>query len=312
MNPLSAATFTNLGYKAHARDFEPIVADMTGQTVVVTGATGGLGLETARQLSTLGARVVIVARNQEKLDAAEHLIDGDSRGIRTDLSLISAVKDLAQELLSSEPQIDVLVNNVGVLFPKRGETEEGIEQTLATNLAGHFALTNLLLPRLIDSSPARVINVTSGGMYLARIQPRDLQSDEGDYNGSSAYARTKRGQVILTELWAEKLSNSGVVVHSMHPGWVKTAGVRDSLPTFNKFLGPLLRTVKQGADTIVWLAAAEEPRESTGKFWFDRNQVETHVRDSTRETPAERRALWANLVSLTGTNFDQDAPTEVR
>lgn len=312
MNPLSAATFTNIGYEAHARKFESIDVDMTGQTVVVTGATGGLGLETARHLATLGARVVIVARNQKKLDAAEHLIDGDAVGIRTDLSLISSIKELAKDLLESEPHIEILVNNVGVLFPKRGETSEGLEQTLATNLAGHFTLTNLLLPRLVQSSPSRVINVTSGGMYLAKVQPRDLQSERGEYTGSTAYARTKRGQVILTEMWADKVRNSGVTVNAMHPGWVKTAGVRDSLPTFNKFMGPLLRTVKQGADSIVWLAADPEPADETGKFWFDRQQVDTHVRDSTRATPAERQALWDNLASLTGTDFDQEAPAASR
>lgn len=312
MNPLSAATFTNVGYKAHARTFKTLDADMTGKTAVVTGATGGLGLETARRLAGLGARVVIIARNQNKLDAAVHLIEGETSGVQTDLSLIASVKELAHELLDAESHIDVLVNNVGVLFPERGETEEGVEQTLATNLAGHFALTNLLLPRLIHSSPSRVINVTSGGMYLAKIQPRNLQSNRGEYNGSTAYARTKRGQVILTELWAEKLAKSNVVVHSMHPGWVKTAGVRDSLPTFNKFMGPLLRTVKQGADTIVWLASAQEPAETTGKFWFDRQQVETHARDSTRETASERQALWDNLVALTGTDFDHEDSAATR
>lgn len=312
MNPLSAATFTNIGYKTHARAFEPLDTDLSGQTIVVTGATGGLGLESARQLAHLGARVVIVGRNEEKLDSAQRSISGDVSGIRADLSLISEVKQLAAELLQYHQEIHVLVNNVGVLFAERGMTAEGIEQTLATNLAGQFALTNLLLPRIIASSPSRVINIASGGMYLARIQPRNLQSDSGEYSGSAAYARTKRGQVILTEMWAEKLGDSNVVVHSMHPGWVKTAGVRDSLPTFNKVMGPLLRTVRQGADTIVWLASASEPTETTGKFWFDRQQVDTYTRESTRETRSDRQALWDGLVELTGTDFDQVPPTAAR
>jgi NAD(P)-dependent dehydrogenase (short-subunit alcohol dehydrogenase family) len=308
VNPLSATTFTNLGYKSHARNFEPLDADLRGHTVVITGASGGLGLESARQLAQLGARVVIVARNKEKLETARRSIDGDAVGFRADLSLISEVKRLGAELLDACPEIDVLINNVGVLFPERGETKEGIEQTLATNLAGQFALTNLLLPRIIDSSPSRVINITSGGMYLAKIQPRNMQSDRGEYKGSEAYARTKRGQVIVTEMWAKKLQGSGVAVHSMHPGWVKTAGVRDSLPTFNKVMKPLLRTVDQGADTIVWLAAADEPGVTSGKLWFDRQQVDTHARDSTRETPKGREAMWDYLVELTGTDFAQASP----
>jgi hypothetical protein len=109
-------------------------------------------------------------------------------------------------------------------------------------------------------------------------------------------------------MWAKKLQGSGVAVHSMHPGWVKTAGVRDSLPTFNKVMKPLLRTVDQGADTIVWLAAADEPGVTSGKLWFDRQQVDTHARDSTRETPKGREAMWDYLVELTGTDFAQASP----
>ncbi|MGB7859392.1 MAG: SDR family NAD(P)-dependent oxidoreductase [Acidimicrobiia bacterium] len=299
MSKLSIVGFTNLGYRAHAKSFAPLDSDMQGKTVVVTGATGGLGLATARRLAGLGARVAIVGRSDRKLDEALHAIGGDAVPYRADLSLMAEIRVLVESIRSNEDRIDVLINNVGVLYPERTITDEGLEASFATNLAGHFLLTNLLAPQLIESAPARIINVTSGGMYSARITPDDLQTESKEYAGAAVYARTKRGQVILTEQWAERLGATGVVVHSTHPGWAKTAGVATSLPTFNKLMKPFLRTPDQGADTIVWLASAEEPSRSTGCLWFDRREVPTHLMDSTKETEEERRALWDNLVETT-------------
>lgn len=300
MNRLSIASFTNLGFRRHARKFEPTTADMSGKTVVVTGATGGLGFEAAQTLAGLGARVLIVGRNEDKLKAASASIGGLIFPMRADLSLMSEVRRLADGIMATAPQIDVLINNVGVLLPERSVSGEGIESTLATNLAGHFLLTNLLIPRIVESAPSRIINVTSGGMYSQRIVPDDLQYERGEYAGATAYARTKRGQVILTEMWAAALAQHGVVVHSMHPGWAKTAGVAFSLPTFNRVMRPFLRSPEQGADTIVWLAAEEEATLSTGGFWFDRNQVPTHLSQKTIETSDDRKRLWDGLVELTG------------
>jgi NAD(P)-dependent dehydrogenase (short-subunit alcohol dehydrogenase family) len=303
MNKLSIAGFTNLGYLLHARDFKAVETDMSGKTVVVTGATGGLGKETATSLAALGARVIAVGRDEAKLGLLEADVNGEVVAVRADLSLLEQVRELGNRLVATEPHIDVLVNNVGVLLPDRTMTTEGLEATLATNLAGHFLLTNLLIPRLVQSAPARIVNVSSGGMYSERIHPEDLQYEQGSYGGSSAYARTKRGQVVLTEMWAKRLAGTGVVVHAMHPGWAKTAGVERSLPTFNRLMKPLLRTPTQGADTIVWLAAAEEPGRSNGQFWFDRTVVPTHLTDATRESAEDRQALWASLASITGSDL---------
>lgn len=302
MTVLSIPTFTNVGYKLHARDFEPIDADLTGKTVVITGATGGLGRAAAAELSRLGARLIVVSRTSTKLRDLQDSLDGEVDTIQADLGLMADVREAA-ERLNAEPRIDVLINNVGVLLPERQETDEGIEKTLAVDLAGHFLLTNLLIPKLVDSAPSRVISVTSGGMYSERIRPDDLQFEEGTYTGTAAYARAKRGQVILTEMWAERLAGTGVTVHAMHPGWARTEGVADSLPTFNLVMKPFLRTPEQGADTIVWLAAADEPGKRTGRFWFDRKEAPTHMLDSTKETEAERTALWDGLVELTGADF---------
>ncbi len=302
MNKLSIAGFTNLGYRLHARDFEPVRADMSGKTVVVTGATGGLGEAAAGSLVALGARVIAIGRNPEKLKALRSEHDGVVTH-EADLSLMSDIRDLAATLRDGEDRIDVLINNVGVLLPERTMTEEGLETTLATNLAGHFLLTNSLIPRLIESAPARIINVSSGGMYTERVHPEDLQYEATSYRGASAYARAKRAQVILTEMWGERLAGTGVVVHAMHPGWAATAGVQQSLPTFNKLMTPLLRTPAQGADTIVWLATADAPGTTTGRFWFDRAVVPTHLTESTRERPGDREDLWEALTKITDSDF---------
>jgi NAD(P)-dependent dehydrogenase (short-subunit alcohol dehydrogenase family) len=303
MNKLSITSFTNLGYRLHSRRFSPVEADMTGKTVVVTGSTGGLGLESAHCLSRLGARVVIVGRNEQKLASAAEGIQGEVIAQQADLSLLAEVRQLADRLIESNPKIDVLINHVGVLLPARTATQEGLEMSFATNLAGHFLLTNLLLPRLAESGPARVINVSSGGMYAARIDPDDLQFSRRRYTGKAAYASSKRGQVILTEMWAERFPGREVVFHSMHPGWARTAGVAESLPVFNKLMQPLLRTPAEGADTIVWLAVAEEPGRVSGGFWFDRKEAPTHLTDSTRETAAERLEVWIELARLTGADL---------
>lgn len=302
MSILSIPSFTNLGFKIHARSFERIDADLSDRTVVITGGTGGLGRAAAMGLSELGARLVVISRTQSKLDDLERFVTGDIETIRADLALMSEVRRVADRL-EDENRIDVLINNVGVLLPERQETEEGIEKTLAVDLAGHFLLTNLLIPKLVDSSPSRIINVTSGGMYSEEIRPDDLQFERGTYTGTAAYARAKRGQVILTEMWAERLEGTGVTVHAMHPGWARTEGVAESLPRFNLLMQPFLRTPEQGADTILWLAASDEPGGTTGRFWFDREEAPTHMLDSTKETQADRHALWKSLVDLTRADF---------
>lgn len=305
MNILSIPSFTNLGYRFHSRDHEPIDADLTGQTVVITGATGGLGLAAASEIASLGARTVVVGRSEEKLKKVEDSVEGQVAPYKADLSLMSEIRRLADELLEGEPRIDVLINNVGVLLPERSVTSEGLEQTFAVDLAGHFLLTNLLAERLVESSPARLINITSGGMYSEKIRPHDLQNERGEYKGSAAYARAKRGQVILTGMWAERFHGTGVTVHAMHPGWAKTSGVANSLPTFNKLMQPFLRSPEEGADTIVWLAADEEPAKTSGLLWFDREPVGEHIFDRTRESARDRAELWAQLVAITGSDFPE-------
>ncbi len=154
---------------------------------------------------------------------------------------------------------------------------------------------------------ARIINVSSGGMYLRRLRVEDLQSAQGRFDGAAVYARSKRAEVVLTELFAERLHAAPVAVHAMHPGWADTPGLQASLPGFSRLVRPLLRTPEQGADTIVWLGAAAEPGRSSGRFWHDRRARPTHLLGLARETEREREALWSACVELAGLS---DRPTD--
>lgn len=305
MDATIAPGFSKLGYWVRQRSWEPITESMDGRTVVITGATSGLGKAAASGLADLNASVILVGRNKEKAERvrAEIVAETGNDGVRieiADLSLMAEIRDLAARLLAGGDPIHVLINNAGTLFRERSVTSEGIESTLATNLLGHFLLTNLLIPRLVESAPSRIINVTSGGMYSQRISIGNLQNDQGEYQGPAAYARTKRGQVILTEMWAEQLEDQGVTVNSMHPGWADTPGVEDSLPGFYKITKPFLRSPEEGADTIVWLAASDEPAGRTGLFWHDRAPRPTHKTKRTVERPEKRQELWEALSELAG------------
>jgi NAD(P)-dependent dehydrogenase (short-subunit alcohol dehydrogenase family)/carbon monoxide dehydrogenase subunit G len=302
--------FSRLGYKKRKRSWAPVTDSLEGRCVVVTGATSGLGRASALGLAKKGARVVLVGRNPDKVEETRRAIvdetgSPDIGAQVADLSLMDAVRGLAERLLAEEPAIHVLVNNAGALYPARGLTDEGIERTLALDLLCPFLLTNLLIPRLRASRPARIVNVSSGGMYTQRIRVDDLQYEKGRYDGSIAYARAKRGLVILTEMWAEDLKDDGVVVHSMHPGWADTPGVSSSLPTFYRVTKKILRTPQEGADTIVWLAAAREAVSSTGRFWLDRQPHITHVLPGTGVSKEQREQLWTELAELSGWSGDK-------
>lgn len=294
-----APSFSRLGFYLRGLHRRPVTTSMVGRTVVVTGATSGLGRETALTLGRLGAEVVVVGRRPQAAAAvAAEVTAAGGRGHHevADLSLMGEVRDLAGRLLHRHPALHVLVNNVGVLLPRYTETTEGIEATFATNLLGQFLLTRQLLPALTAAAPSRVVTVSSGGMYTAPLRVDQLGRRTG-YRGTRAYALTKRAQVVASQLWAERLSGEGVVFHAMHPGWADTPGVRHSLPRFRAITRPLLRTAAEGADTMVWLAAAEQPATTTGGFWHDRKLRPLHRLPSTRRgDPPE--ALWERLQAL--------------
>lgn len=297
--------YSRIGYRVRALISKPAeLPSMAGKVVLVTGATSGVGLAAAEGFAQLGAGVRLLARSEERGERARAKIIGDTgnedvRVVMCDLSELASVRRCAKRFVEESEHLDVLVNNAGVLPDRRTLTADGIELTFATNVLGPFLLTKLLIPLLESSAPARIINVSSGGMYTQRLHVDDLQSSSGNFDGATAYARSKRAGVILTELWAQRLWNTGVVAHSMHPGWVDTPGLEVSLPRFYGLTRPLLRTPREGADTILWLGSAPEPAQSSGGFWHDRRQRPVHRVPWTRETLAEREQLWAECERLT-------------
>lgn len=294
-----------------AWDSEPLPS-LEGRVAVVTGATSGLGLVTAQRLASLGAHVCIVARDEEKAERVRASIVGDVPGAslmisRGDTGHLEDMRRVAREIGAKHARVDVLVHNAGALDAERSESPEGIETTVASHVVGPFVLTRALLPSLERASascpPARVLWVSSGGMYAEPLDTSRLEMPQRGYDGVVAYARAKRAQVTLSEMLAERLESRGIVVHAMHPGWADTPGVARSLPRFRAVLGPFLRSPSEGADTIVWLAASRGlPSTTTGRFWLDRRIRATHKLGRTRasDTPAERERFWRWLTSVSG------------
>ncbi len=291
--------FTRRGFIASKSRWTGITSDLSHQTIVITGATSGIGAAAARSLGRLGAKLILVARNEKKAQQfSEFLLSEGCPKPRielADLSVIADVRALVNRLLARGEAIHVLINNAGALFNQRVVTAEGIEQSFATLLLSPYILTEGLEPLLKKAVHARVINVASGGMYTQAVNLHDLESDQEDYNGSKAYARAKRGLVDLSELWAKAWQAEGITVHAMHPGWADTPAVSHSLPKFYEKTKPWLRTPEQGADTIVWLAAAPEAAETTGLFWLDRTPHSTAIFPKTRSSLATQLELRKQL-----------------
>jgi NAD(P)-dependent dehydrogenase (short-subunit alcohol dehydrogenase family) len=300
-------SYTRLGYSLRqaAWDSSDVDVDMTGQVCLVTGATSGLGLATAEGLARLGATVYTLARSEGKGQwAREGIIrrtgNENVHLENADLSSLASVRDFAVRFLDRERRLDVLINNAGVLLSERERSVDGFELSFATNVLGPFLLTGLLIPLLEAGALSRIINVSSGGMYAQKLDVEDLQFDRKPFNGVTAYAQAKRAQVILTELWAEKLAGSGITVNAMHPGWADTPGVRTSIPRFYRLAKRGLRTPEQGADTIVWLAVAQSVAGTSGRFWLDRRERATHLLPGTRSSARDRQRLWDECVRLSG------------
>jgi NAD(P)-dependent dehydrogenase (short-subunit alcohol dehydrogenase family) len=296
-------SFDRSGFRRHARGFRKsdLEVDLTGRVCLVTGANSGIGREAATALADRGAEVWLLCRDRRRGEEARRAIRKRTGNRRVhlavvDVSHLGAIRAFAAAFAPA--RVDVLIHNAGVLPAAREQSPEGLESTLATNVIGPFLLTHLLRERLAAAAGARVIFVSSGGMYAQKLSLEDLQWTRRPFDGVTAYAQTKRMQVILTELLARRWERAGIAVHAMHPGWADTPSVRTSIPRFWKWMRTRLRTPAQGADTLLWLAVA--PALPSGQFWFDRTAQSTHLLPFTAEEPRERDRLWRTCVRLAG------------
>jgi NAD(P)-dependent dehydrogenase (short-subunit alcohol dehydrogenase family) len=306
-----APSFTRIGYEVRSllEHWKPLASyDLRGRVMLLTGATSGLGLAAAEALAHAGATLILLGRDAAKTervraDLARRTDNDRLSTLIADMGDLDAVRRAASEVLASYGALHVLAHNAGALHATRRTAPDGTEETVASQVLGPFLLTGLLMARLRASAPARVLTMSSGGMYATGLTVERLEMGDDDYSGTEQYARAKRAQVTLNEMWAERFAASGVVFHALHPGWALTPGVETSLPTFRRIVGPLLRTPEQGADTLVWLAADDgEPLATNGRFWLDRRARAIHKLPTTRRTDTvERRAaLWNWCMERTG------------
>lgn len=305
-----ALSFSRVGYEVRSRieHWTPTsTLDGSGKVAVVTGANSGLGYATATGLLRSGARVITVVRSDEKGEDTVDRLRKDVSGAEVryevaDLTELATVRELADRLRGDEPHLDVLVHNAGAMFPERDLTIDGLERTYQLHVVGPHLLTSLLTEPLLVDGPARVITMTSGGMYTQRLDLDRLESPD-DYRPATAYARAKRAQVVLTGQWARRFGSRGMEAHVTHPGWALTPGVETSMPRFRRLTGPVLRDPEQGADTAIWLALTPDVG-PPGRLWHDRRRRSAHKSRRTRETTRDAARLWDRVQRDAGLTDD--------
>jgi NAD(P)-dependent dehydrogenase (short-subunit alcohol dehydrogenase family) len=282
---------------------------MVGRTVLVTGATGGIGKATALRLVALGARVAITGRDQARTEVAAREIQAAHHGgevvaFGADLSSQSEVRRLADEVQRVLPRLDVLVNNVGGYWNSRHVTVDDLEYTFALNHLAPFLLTNLLVDLLSRSAPARVVTVASNAQAQGRIDFDDLQS-ERSYSGARAYNQSKLANVLFSYELARRWATLGVTANALHPGVVNTSFGAADPAGVQRWLVPVMRPFmkppSQGAATSVYLATAPELERVTGGFFANLKTKRSSVRSYDEATAARLWRVSTELVGPDGT-----------
>lgn len=291
-------------------------SDVAAPAAIVTGATSGIGLEIARGLATRGIRTVLVGRGVERVaDVARSIRHAtgnpsvESLGVR-DLALRSEVRALAHESLERFPKIGMLVNNAGAMYVRRELTSEGTERTLALNVLAPFLLTALLVPRLIESRPARVVNIASAAHRGNSVRFEDLQGT-GRYRGFGAYGKSKLELILLTREFARRLAGTGVTVNAVHPGFVRSGFGRNNrggtAATIRAFAVLFGKTPRQGAETPLFVATDPTVAAASGQY-FTNGHASPGSAESRKMSDARR--LYEICRDLTGAPEIPEASTE--
>lgn len=274
-------------------------ADLSGKVALVTGASSGIGKETAIALAELGATVVCMSRNPE--GAAQEIRErsGSTRveTVAADLGTIVGARTAAAAFLQHHKQLHILVNNAGTVNPARVVTQDGLEKTIALNHMGYYVLTHELLPLLRSCAPARIVSVASLGHRRAQLDVDDLAMEKG-WDIMRAYGNSKLCNILFTTELAKQLEGTGVTANCLHPGGVRT-NIWDQGGIAGKLVGilgwPFMITAPQGADTIIWLASSPECAGKTGGYWYKRKIDKTTA--AARDTALAAR-LWAKSQEL--------------
>jgi NAD(P)-dependent dehydrogenase (short-subunit alcohol dehydrogenase family) len=280
---------------------------MQGKVVVLTGGTSGIGEASALKLAAMGARLVLVARDPQRAEATlKRLHSGVKHTAHiADLSRIAETKRVAQEIAAAEPRIEVLINNAGVMSAERQLTTDGLELTFATNHLAYFVLTQALLPRLLASAPARVINTASEVHRGARLDFADLQSEK-NYSSYGVYGKSKLANVLFTRELARRLAGSGVTVNCLHPGVVASrfAQPRNGKggdPSAASYLASQGIAPEKSAEALVYLASSPDLAQTTGQY-FNQSRLSTPSDEAQDDATAKK--LWEKSEQLAGIHYE--------
>jgi len=281
---------------------------MRGRTVLITGASSGMGYEAALKLAALGANVVMVARSAVRAETALAAIKSAAGPANVslllcDMASLPAVRTLAKDVAARHDRLDVLVNNAGTVKTARETTPDGIEWTFAANYLGHFLLTNLLLDVLRRNAPTRIVNVSSAGHRQGTIDFDNLQFEHGGYRIMRAYGRSKLAQILFTRELARRLQGSGVTVNALHPGTVATGiWTKETLPWIARAPIAVAKRLfmiapSEGADHILYLVTSTDVEGATGGY-YEKDRLVQPSREARDDAVAVR--LWNESMRLAG------------
>jgi NAD(P)-dependent dehydrogenase (short-subunit alcohol dehydrogenase family) len=277
---------------------------MQGKTVVITGATSGIGEVAARQLAEQGARIVLVARDRARgaqtLQHLESIAPGRNHVAHyANLSRLAEMKRVAEAIAASEPQIDVLINNAGAVFATRQVTGDALELTFATNHISYFVVTSLLLERMKATPGARIVCTASDAHKRAKLDFEDLTFEKG-YSGFAMYGRSKLMNILFTRELARRLAGTGVTANCLHPGFVNTRFGEASGGLMSLALRGAKKfalTPEEGAKTLVYLATSPEVAGVSGKYFHECKEASPTAE---AQSDADARRLWDVSAQLAG------------
>jgi NAD(P)-dependent dehydrogenase (short-subunit alcohol dehydrogenase family) len=301
-------------------------ADLSGKTAVITGGSAGLGVETGRTLAGAGARVVLVGRDEAKISAVvkqmrTDLPEADIDYQLMDLADLASVREAGSALREKLPQIHLLINNAGVMACPQAQTKDGFELQFGTNHLGHFLFTCLLLPSLLAATPARIVNLSSGGHRFSDVDFEDPNFEQRDYDKWVAYGQSKTANAQFSVALNQRLSGRGVTANAVHPGVIMTELGRHLQPEDLELLSASspdmamsFKTIPAGAATSVWAATAAELEGKGGLYLEDCQIGELKEEEGASSgylsyalNPASAEKLWTLSEQLVGENFDFSA-----